>query len=411
MYTDTRVSSNVLRTRPEVKIVTEEVDTGNIISIVDWTNAYYAERRSTDAKTITSVRGPKPSGRLTICNPVDIVRTVHDLGPYVTLAAPPEFHYEYNPDRLIRYYARGNLFGHAVASDLRFVATSAPEVYYSDREYALQKAYAKANETTAHLMVTVAELRETLRMLRNPLYGLRKFLVKLLTRKKRYRKSPFDDVARDTWLEYRYGVMPLILDANDILAAYKAKASNIYKADATVRRRNPISKWSKLYDVGAGYQTTFDFELSEVFKTSAGLYTSVADPGIWGLGATQVLPTVWELIPWSFVWNWFLDVDTWINALMASSITPQSGYVSFRSSTQVKAVPVSWFNTKGPVGNSPPSCSVTKTTERLIRSKDLKVNLATVHFNNAFTTSWRRMVDSVALTWRRPGEIIKLIKR
>lgn len=416
MYTDTRVRSADMTLRTDFKYDYFNLATGDPLPWTSWINVETVTRQVL-AQSITSVRGPKPSGRL-LCNPAEMQKVGFHvlLDKDVELVSPKmSQNLNTNPPSGLRFRLRNYPYSSALFRDPTVfqLVTAPPDLMFKDREYALQKAYAKANESTANIMVTIGELRETLSMLRNPLAGLRKFLVTLARRQTKSRKTVAEDVAKDTWMEYRYGIMPLIFDTQSLIEAYKAKAQSIFKHEATVRRREPVSvTYRKLFLGGVAYQN-FWFEVSDVFKTTAGLYTNPVPLDRFGTKATQLLPAALELVPYSFVLNWFVDVDAWLNALMGSvQIHPFTGFVTFKSSRQVRVTPdgpVLWSG--GHESPAIPSYSLVREAARMQRTTNLAVDLSTVHFNNAFTNSWRRMVDSVALIWKRPSQIIKNFKR
>lgn len=360
-------------------------------------------------KSVTSVRGPRPTGRRITCNPFVLQNKSYALQPGIPLSEALTSNPEYIGGLWKKYFLWGDIEEVLLSYWASYPPTlTLPDIRERDRNYALQKAYAKINETTAMLGVTLGEMAETLAMIRNPLATLRKFLVKVW--KKRNLKGFSDGVAKDTWLEYRYGIMPAILDTNSIINAINEKASKIYQSKASVRT-NLGTTTSYVNLSWAYFVPKFRIEHSQVLKTSVGLYFNPINRQQYGLAATQILPSMIELIPYSFIWNWFIDVDTWINALMGSFTTPIAGYVTQKQSTIVKAI------YDGPIGarygaqaDKIAKRYIIRRQDKVVRSMDLKCDLLTVHLNNAYTRSWRRMVDSVALGWDVPGKIIKSLK-
>lgn len=360
-------------------------------------------------KSVTSVRGPRPTGRRITCNPFVLQNKSYALQEPLTLDNALTSVPQYVGGLWQKYFLWGDLeellqiYWAQYPPDLTL-----PVVRARDRNYALQKAYAKMNATTAAIGVTIGEMADTLAMIRKPLATLRKFLVKVW--RKRNLKGFNDGIPRDTWLEYRYGLMPAILETQSYIDAINEKASKIYQAKATVRTN--LGKTTTPQHLGWAYfEPDMKIERTQVLKTSVGLYFNPIDKQRFGAGLSQVLPTAWELIPYSFVWNWFVDVDTWINALMGSFTVPFAGYVTQKQSTIVKA------SYDGSIGGRY-GAQFDKIAKRYIirrrdyveRSLDLKCNLFTVHLNNAYTGSWRRMVDSVALLWDKPSKILNSLK-
>lgn len=175
--------------------------------------------------------------------------------------------------------------------------------------------------------VIIGELRETLRLLRNPAKALRRgidsYRDTCYKRARRVSRHKIDEVLADTWLEYMFGWAPLI---NDIKAAIEVLDSA------------PRSKWVSVRGVGTdrsvstiGGRSFGNIPLvkyDEVIE-SIGQVRYIACIGVnissvdgvrdVGFAPSNFLPTVWELIPYSFVVDYFTNIGAIISAFSLPS--------------------------------------------------------------------------------------------
>lgn len=185
-------------------------------------------------------------------------------------------------------------------------------------------------------LVSLGELRETLSYLRNPFKTGLKLASVLEMRVKEARSRLRDTTKFDArrrkaiereiqnlYLEFRYGVRPLIHDVDTFLKA-------LDKADRAERQTfrakagsTDSANWVEPYVLG-GYTATANFNYTCETTIRAGLLYAYKDslslPEKWGGELSEVPSTIWELIPLSFIADWFVNVGTFVRAM-----TPVSG--------------------------------------------------------------------------------------
>lgn len=208
----------------------------------------------------------------------------------------------------------------------------------------LLKAHAKMNEADWLSLASVAELGKTASMLAGPLhafYGLtvtyrdrlkdiRRFSKQLLSTRGR-EKFLKKDLKRihgmfgQAWLQYRYGWQPLMHDIEDITKAYKHVMDHQKSPPLLVKRSMQPLEYSYKGSVTGGSLATGNFEYEHRWdvKVSAGVIYKINDALLHsqarhyaGLDMRGFVLTAWELIPYSFVVDWFLGVGDWLNATL-----------------------------------------------------------------------------------------------
>lgn len=125
-----------------------------------------------------------------------------------------------------------------------------------------------------------------------------------------HQRPEFQKFCADTWLEYSYGWLPLLADIDDsmkALARHSVERSNIvHRVVATVEFENPKVFKSLTQN---GYTQVFE----RVEKRKERLVVEYYKPesilnALNNFGILNPLEVAWELIPFSFVADWFFPV-------------------------------------------------------------------------------------------------------
>lgn len=168
-------------------------------------------------------------------------------------------------------------------------------------------------------LVFLAEWKKTIALVKNPLAGIRKFL-KDVRRSRRYKRSSAPSLGKylaDEWLRYRYGLTPLVMDFEGALQAsiaprfgmrVTARSSGTTSGDYTKTTSNVASPYF--------YTVTTECEGTVEGSVRAGvLYEHTFNVNnSYGLGLENIPSAIWEVIPYSFIVDWFVNAGDWIKA-------------------------------------------------------------------------------------------------
>lgn len=217
-----------------------------------------------------------------------------------------------------------------------------PEWFLNDlvsaRTMVVNRAFAKAYDSKANVLVTAAELHKTIGMVRRP-FGKVRDLLFLITR--RYRNLLSKGVnavqaAQNAWLEYRLGWKPLLFDIENIGKAVAKQMTTVDFSHLAVYRSHVDRNWSGSATIPVAlYPAVGSLERKENIKAkvAAGvilrenLFDESSHPWqrTFGVELHDVAASVWELLPYSFVVDRFVEVQTWLTAIQPRPNTSVEG--------------------------------------------------------------------------------------
>lgn len=223
-----------------------------------------------------------------------------------------------------------------------------PDAIFNSSE-ALNAAKSKFISAARHAMspfsggVFLGELTETIHLIRNPASSFRSSLTSYLSdlkkRRNGFKKASVKKKERflaSSWLEYSFGVLPLISDVDsgcEALAQFLVSTVPTTHVQGTGR--------AELADAFSHYQNMglerwrYSADRFRVLKTSYRIEGAVKMAPSMSLGSLQqisgfgiqdFLPTIWELIPYSFLVDYFSNIGKIIEA--ATFITSNLVWVS-----------------------------------------------------------------------------------
>lgn len=188
----------------------------------------------------------------------------------------------------------------------------------------------------------LGEMRQTLRQLRRPLGALGKSSWDYVERVKRNRKlfppgsrglDGWSKSLSEAWLEYSFGWVPLLADIagfreayNSLLDQTRVERFSVGASSSRIRTEvwedsSPTSGnlflWCKKYT-----RTVDTHQVRYRGAVVAQAATTSKDRlARFGFTPSEFVPTAWELLPWSFLIDYFVNVDD----LITAAVTDTSG--------------------------------------------------------------------------------------
>jgi hypothetical protein len=204
-----------------------------------------------------------------------------------------------------------------------------PEAY----RMAAQKFTRRAREqlSEAQALVTAGELRESISMV---LHARRSLFNKLTafqsSAKKRARGKRTDKMKKkavaESWLEYSFGWAPLVADVENLANAAAATISGSMRSfDIRSSGRK-----DSLNEEGSGWFSSpgwllYSYDMSRRMITESRCYFSgtvdvdINKPGRFssqfGLTMDNWIPSIWELVPWSFAVDYFTGLGDFLSSI------------------------------------------------------------------------------------------------
>lgn len=229
---------------------------------------------------------------------------------------------------------------------------------------------AKVNASTAQLAVSLGEMRETLSLLARPTQGLGRMIEAAgrlqagLGRSKR-NVSSFYQGLESLWLTGRYGWRPIMIDIEKFLEAYGESRWKL-RDRVVVKRVLPEisgpSLPSKLY-LSSGSSFYFNASAKTTLQRTLimGNFHELANPersveDLLGVRLQDMPLAAWNLVPFSFVVDWFVNVSQLLGTLNSFNTVNLADW--FITEDRVKTVlvtgdgvgPAGWVSVRDPNG-------------------------------------------------------------
>lgn len=240
-----------------------------------------------------------------------------------------------------------------------------PDIPYMGR-LAATAALSQVSPSAFTSMVSLAEMRKTLAYVRNPfaqalkLNGIAVKQIGLLQQKiaaqvrgrntrralsKLERRMITEQLAvapqlANIYMELRYAYRPLVKEVFGILEALNGPSQRperqTFRAVESHLCEGVYEKAESLPNLP--YQASYSYNhattVSVGYLYEQELIVEMAQH--WGLDAGSLLPSVWEAIPLSFVWDWFVNVGQFLSAVSpVTGVKQLSSWMTIREQTTI----------------------------------------------------------------------------
>lgn len=208
----------------------------------------------------------------------------------------------------------------------------------------VKAAVVSDNLATFDLLTELAEGREALSFIasalssiRNPLATFKRLREELSTGAGAHKKIT------DLWMQYRYAIMPVVYSVQDAMDLYE-KSKDIYKTSRAGGNHSISS------DARPTKQNEDNFLYDQVHESYRISATGKARYSLASLRFTDQISvnpfvTAWELIPYSFVVDWFLNVGDWVQA-QTSSLADLSSQRAFCCSVKEESTCSTFYHNR-----------------------------------------------------------------
>jgi len=196
-------------------------------------------------------------------------------------------------------------------------------------------AYKKSNSHDADTLIDIAEMKQTLRMFRDPIQSSSSFLRKINAGKRGIKNLSSQDAiayANGLWLQYRYGIRPLVSSVQGVIKALnKIRSKKRHTYRGSYRLKSAQSTTGSYITAGSLVNFNYAFTYSDEVLIRTGLLVEddITLSQELGVDASGLLALPWELVPFSFVADWFANVGDYFNSIVpALTLSPLSTWTS-----------------------------------------------------------------------------------
>lgn len=217
----------------------------------------------------------------------------------------------------ITYQTDGGFASPSAAGDPNAVDVSQAEI--KAKSGAIQRV--KELQTSFQGGVFLGELAETIHMIKNPAKALRSGIDAFYQVAKKRTKNGYaatsERILAETWLEFQYGWKPLAADLEDASKTV-ARASRYFGVNrhfgSQSTYQSSATTFGSYTPPTTGIQYRWERRTISTGTISYAGEVRVApgqtDPmrNAWGVSTRDFLPTVWELIPYSFLADYFSNI-------------------------------------------------------------------------------------------------------
>lgn len=283
-------------------------------------------------KTMTDVEtvgfyGLRRSGMI-INSPMTAIHTVIDMTPVNIDMSYVIQQYTCTPKRwidLLYEYHYGQSSFAAIGLNHTTAPVFTPSEIEANRELAITKAHANIDVSELNALVFIAEFPKSIKGLTSTFRGVNQVLKQVRKNEKRILRGKLPKSTEklnlaDLYMEARYNLRPMYYDTVGILKALRRKGTRTDRQ--TFRSRHSIVKEEKLpiklqmlswstqmviYLIGERHNSVES-------TVRAGVLCKLDELAGQAWGIDQVAQAAWDLVPFSFIVDWFINVGDTISS-------------------------------------------------------------------------------------------------
>lgn len=291
------------------------------------------ETQNTDDVVTPNFKSRIASGEI-INNPFTSVRDVE------VYPQPGSYHHVYNQ---LDGFTDGNGVKHDITHDISglYVPSTVPDFISGEPLYDKQDDIVDLAVTQAHANIDVSEMmalasaaegRKTIESIFSILLRVKKIMqsVRRLDIRRLKRELSHREL-EDRYMELRYALRPLIYEAQGVASALNTQREH---ARRTFRGYSE-GTWELDDDVSTSFHwwcnATWNRKIELEISARAGVLCDVQVNSINIFGVDQLIETMWELTPFSFIIDWFLNIGDTIAAWTPNAgVTQRASWVTVR---------------------------------------------------------------------------------
>jgi len=273
----------------------------------------YSTWGSDHRKTIVDVPTPHfvsllKCGKFLPLNPVTITTMDREI-----VAAPIDLLLNRDSDSALVKRVQGSGAGSPAVA-----IVSLPPIDQSLVDLVVVSAQSNAASFEWDVLTFMAELHKTMELMHDIGVRFNNFAVTLAVEARKARRNPYARF-RELWLGSRYGIRPIMYD---MLNAAQAMSSTLGDSDIVKGRGkhstsgSPSLSKTTITNTGpSGKRTTVQTDTmnwERTYRANAYLQLGEAIKHRFGVDA---LVTAYELVPYSFVVDWFINLGRWVQTL------------------------------------------------------------------------------------------------
>lgn len=175
---------------------------------------------------------------------------------------------------------------------------------------------------------------------------------------------------QDRYMECRYAIRPLVIDTHGLISAVEeSKQFKSMRRTSRAFAKHTFSKNDTVtvnsFSFASGTATcTRTTDLT--YEIRAGVLSDVVTSGYSIFGADQILQTAWEIIPFSFIVDWFVNVGDTIAAWTPNAgVQERASWVVVKS-TETQTSRMDSFTVAPLAGYHTNTCSVSGNMKRIV---------------------------------------------